>query len=163
MLEVCRWWLFGDNGKLTHWSMQVCNSLWIIAKIKTREMPVWATFAKISSRENFYLYSTFHLSAHCSSFFLKFKPFQWPRTFFTLISRIMTLLRAINIDHPLHTQVNNLLGDFGLLGNWAYSYLIKIELLWSCLPQAKKPIFHCLVLWSLATLLKIRMHKRGLK
>ena len=37
--------------------MQVCNSLWIIAKIKTREMSVWAKFAKISSRENFYLYS----------------------------------------------------------------------------------------------------------
>ena len=34
--------------------MQVCTSLWIIAKIKTREMSVWAKFAKISSRENFY-------------------------------------------------------------------------------------------------------------
>ena len=33
--------------------------LWIIAKIKTREMCVWAKFAKISSRENFYLYSSF--------------------------------------------------------------------------------------------------------
>ena len=30
---------------------------WIIAKIKTREMSVWAKFAEISSRENFYLYS----------------------------------------------------------------------------------------------------------
>ena len=39
--------------------MQVCNSLWIIAKIKTREMSVWAKFAKISSRENFYLYSIY--------------------------------------------------------------------------------------------------------
>ena len=59
MLRVCRRWLFGDSGKLTHWiySMQVCISLWIIAKIKTREMCVWAKFAKISSRENFYLYS----------------------------------------------------------------------------------------------------------
>ena len=37
--------------------MQVCISLWIIAKIKTREMCVLAKFAKISSRENFYLYS----------------------------------------------------------------------------------------------------------
>ena len=33
------------------------NSLWKIAKIKTREMSVWAKFAKITSRENFYLYS----------------------------------------------------------------------------------------------------------
>ena len=37
--------------------MQVCNSVWIIVKIKTGEMSVWAKFAKISSRENFYLYS----------------------------------------------------------------------------------------------------------
>ena len=33
------------------------NSLWKIVKIKNREMSVWAKFAKISSRENFYLYS----------------------------------------------------------------------------------------------------------
>ena len=45
--------------------MQVCNSLWIIAKIKTREMCVWAKFAKISSRENFYLYSTPFLCFWC--------------------------------------------------------------------------------------------------
>ena len=37
--------------------MQVYNSLRIIAKIETREMCVWAKFAKISSRDNFYLYS----------------------------------------------------------------------------------------------------------
>ena len=37
--------------------MQVCNSLWKIVKIKTCEMSVWAEFAKISSRENFYIYS----------------------------------------------------------------------------------------------------------
>ena len=51
--------------------MQVCNSLWIIAKIKTREMCVWAKFAKISSRENFYLYSTclFHRSNNVTSLY----------------------------------------------------------------------------------------------
>ena len=48
------------------YSMEVCNSLWIIAKIKTREMSVWAKFAKISSRENFYLYSIYPL---CSLLF----------------------------------------------------------------------------------------------
>ena len=47
--------------------MQVCNSLWIIAKIKTREMSVWAKFEKISSRENFYLHSILVASASRSS------------------------------------------------------------------------------------------------
>ena len=48
------------------------------------------------------------------------------------------------------------LGDFGYfpaekhpnLGNWVYDYLIKIGLLWSHLPQVKKPIYRGLVLWS---------------
>ena len=34
------------------------------------------------------------------------------------------------------------------LGNWVYNYLIKIGLLWSRLPWAKRPIWDGLVLWS---------------
>ena len=37
-----------------------------------------------------------------------FEPFQWPRTFFLSISGIKTSWRAINIDYPLHTEVNSL-------------------------------------------------------
>ena len=44
--------------------MQVCNSLWIIAKMKTCEMSVWAKFAKISFRKNFYLYSISSKHSH---------------------------------------------------------------------------------------------------
>ena len=38
---MCRWLMYGNNCKLTHWAYwlyTICNSLWKIAKIKTREM-----------------------------------------------------------------------------------------------------------------------------
>ena len=57
------------------------------------------------------------------------------------------------------TMKTGRLGDFDYftaeklhpnLGNWAYDYLIKIGLLWSCLPWAKMPICCSLVLWNFA-------------
>ena len=80
--------------------------------------------------------------------------FQCPRTFFSSISGIKTSWRTINIDCLLHVEVNNLivsppnwvikiilqLKSTQNLENWAYNYMIKIGLLWSRLPWAKKPI-----------------------
>ena len=43
----------------------LCSSFCTIAKIKTREMSVWAKFTKISSRENFYFYSI-SLMGYCT-------------------------------------------------------------------------------------------------
>ena len=43
----------------------ICNSLWTLAKIKTHKMSVWAKFAKISSRKNFYLYSSMIQTLGC--------------------------------------------------------------------------------------------------
>ena len=98
------------------------------------------------------------------------EPFQCPRTFFSAIVGIKMSWRVINIDFLLHAEVNNLivfstqLGDFDyftvqkhpFLANWAYDCLIKIGLLLSYLPCAKKLICRGLVLWSLATLYQSR-------
>ena len=85
--------------------------------------------------------------------------------FFSSISGIKTSWRAINIDYPLHVEVNNLIV---FPPNWVIliilllksthiweiehiNYLIKLGLLWSRLPWAKKPICRGLELWVLAT------------
>ena len=92
----------------------------------------------------FFFFFALNLSVSCRS------------TFFSLISGIKTSWKAINIDYPLHvhSEVNNqlLLWPIGWflvtlttqkhlnLGNWEYDYFIKIGLLWSCIPWARKPI-----------------------
>ena len=72
---------------------------------------------------------------------------------------LKTLWRGINIDYLLHAAINSLI-VFPLnwviltaekrpnLGNWLYIFFIKIGLLWSPVPQVKKPICHGLVLFD---------------
>ena len=97
----------------------------------------------------------FHPSARGSPFFFKFasflsiqrvfEPFQCPRTFFSSISGIKMSWRAINIDYPLHVEINNLIVFFTQLGDFYYfaaekhpnlgnlAYLILLDKNWATL------------------------------
>ena len=84
-------------------------------------------------------WATFHPSTCSRLFFFKFasflsiqrvfEPFQCPRSFFSSISEIKTSWKAINIDYPLHTEVNNLIV---FLPNWVILIILwrKITQIW---------------------------------
>ena len=48
------------------------------------------------------------------------EPFQCPRTFSSSISGIKTSWRAINIDYPIHAEINNLIVFSAQFGNFDY-------------------------------------------
>ena len=98
--------------------------------------PNWATIKTVGPVDKYW--ATFHLSTRGSSFFFKLanslsiqSVFQCPRTFSSSTWRMKTSWRAIKTDYPLYCQV------------------------WSCLPQAKKPIWQDLVHWSFGNTVKV--------
>ena len=125
-------------------------------------------FSSVCPRQLFFL-QIYHFPVNSESFWAKF---QCPRTFFSSISGIKASRRAIRYKSTsCRSQQSNWFstqfGDSGYFtaekhpnsGNWLHTnYLIKIGLLWSHLPQAKKPVCHGLVLWSFGKTDSVHWH-----
>ena len=84
---------------------------------KTREMSVWAKFAKISSRENFYLYSI-HFRTWQDFFYYSWRPSLFLHWFQA------TVLSAIVVDVEGDTKIFNEITNVDCFVVWYLSLLV---------------------------------------
>ena len=152
--HMCKWSICQQSDYAFKWQRD--NATVVMHQCSVANAAVypqnWATLKLPAAGQKLLGGWPFHPSTPGSSFFFKFvsflsihrvfERFQCPRTFFSTISGIKMSWRAINIDYPLHAEVNNLIvflpnwviliilqQKHPHLGNWEYNYLIKIGLL----------------------------------
>ena len=99
----------------------ICNSLWKIAKIKTREMSVLAKFAKISSRENFYLYSILQAESKLNSILIGIQG--WIQEF--SIGGVQTLFKKNSSVPECPHTVRRTVRDCHIFAHWGRSLCSK--------------------------------------